>query len=1027
MDKYSEVQTAVRDLTSMVQTPQETVRNHSSGYTTDTIMYKKESLGLPKELEEIVQDGGSIGLIDGVSSAWGSVRGKLVIWNYSTQMISEIEMKSQEVRAIFAIKRAKGVFTSNVQYCILIFSEQSISMMCLCKNPVTYISMDISVDLPVGMTCVCENDNGRIFMGGKDGNIYEFIYNERSWLKGYTAKIVSHTHGIMAHVLPFLYAMGRRAAIQQIVPTYRGLLVLYKDNTLEAYTLEKHLKKIRTADLAELNTTDTIQLVRMDDAKCQAYLILPDATRLFLDCSGYLLGKRPMTRARIRSRLVAPSSIKNESFYQIGKSLVSFGKNNSEVFITAITRNKTDVSSPENCCTIMGGAEYAHAALSGGSQWKNLAECCISGEEVAFLAHNRLDIYHIMNGVELMERASTNPEGMFAFMQRNGPELSMLSALYAVAGGASSPAIDSFFKKSESLQKNAIAMCAGIIVYKVWSIDIYAMLKEDMGLEAGEYIDEIEAAISKARRLKNFIIRECVNINNIRIAEGTVVDMLDNIEETLHYISILMESDALYIFDEAKKKSGGALEFTYSNFLKPVTDLRKATLNALVDLNLSQKATVDSITMELNEKCSTLFALTDTLLLKGKEAIEKASRAATSEDRKWYLIKSMEFFTKTAAKKYLPEIVEMYSNVRFSKGILYAIRAGFSSITEEEATAYFKKIECTEEILQEGLKDERPAMCNALLNAAIAKIVDKSLSVDVLLKIKSPYLEDYLDRLDRTSESLELCDLIWKYHLKNQNYSTAARYLLRSSERTKPAITLEKRIEYISIACTMQSASKGCDDSALVGHIRNYMPRLGICAKERLCMVQRQADVLSALSCAYNIGGAGIAAPQAIVEETFVRLDTGLLSFEELFEICVMFGFSVLALKISTKGEIDDPVLMKTLWEDALSGPYGQCVEVLKENPDIMAGAPLDMVFDILARKKVEEPQSEENLGSVLVSLGSSTMKAASMLEQKGMSSEYASPRSKKIIFNEAIAFCEMHNLTEIRHRISSFKASLGI
>ncbi|OAG30547.1 hypothetical protein NEIG_00059 [Nematocida sp. ERTm5] len=1027
MDKYSEVQNAVRDLSSMLQAPQEAVKNYSSGYTMDTLMYKKESVSLPKEIEEMAQEGGVVGLIDGMSSVWGSVKGKLVIWNYSNQMISEIEMKAQKVQAIFAIKRVKNIFTSNVQHCILVFTEQSISMMCLCKNPATYISMDISVDLPVQMTCVCENDAGRIFMGGKDGNIYEFVYAESSWLKGYTAKIFSHTHGIMSHVLPFLYAMGRKAAVLQIVPTYKGVLVLFKDNTLEVYELDKYLKKVRTADLQELNTTDKIQLVRADGTRCQAYLVLSDATRLFLDCNGYLLGKRPMTPARIRSRLVAPSSIKEENFYQIGKSLVSFGRKESEMFITTITRNKTDTTAPENCCTIMTGTEYLQIALSGESSWKNLAEGLISGEEVVCLGVNKIDIYHIMNGVELMERATTNPEGMFAFMQRNGAELSLISALYAVARGATSPAIDSFFKKSEPLQKKAIITCAGIVVYKVWGVDIYKMLKDESGLEISEYIDEIESAIARTKRLKNFIIKECININNIRIAEDTVVDMLDNIAETLYYINILMESDALYIFDEAQKKSSSELEFTYANFLRPVTDLRRATLNALVDLNLSQKATVDSVTSELNEKCSTLFALTDTLLLKGKEAIEKASRAATSEDRKWYLVKSMEFFTKTAAKKYLPEIVEMYSNVKFSKGILYAIRAGFSSITEEEATAYFRKIECTEEILLEGLKDERPALCNALLNSAIAKISEGSLSADTLLKIKSPYLEDYLDRLDRTSDSLDMCDLIWKYHAKNQNYSTAARYLLRSAERVKPAISLEKRIEYISIASTMQSASKESDDPALMGHIRNYVPRLGLCAKERLCMAQRQADVLAALSCAYNVAECEGSAPQEIIEETFVRLDTGLLSFEELFEICVMFGFSVLALKISAKGEIDDPILMKTLWDDALSGPYDQCIEILKGNPEIMASAPMDVVFDILARKKVEMPQSDENLGCALVTLGMSVIKSACMLEQKGKSSEYASPRSKKIILDEAITFCEMHNLTEIRHRIGSFKMSLGI
>ncbi|KAI5191786.1 nuclear pore complex protein Nup155, partial [Nematocida minor] len=468
------------------------------------------------------------------------------------------------------------------------------------------------------------------------------------------------------------------------------------------------------------------------------------------------------------------------------------------------------------------------------------------------------------------------------------------------------------------------------------------------------------------------------------------------------------------------------LHFTFSSFLVPVTDLRKATLNALVDLNLSQKASIDGVTAELNEKCSTLFALTDTLLLKGKEAIEKAIRAPTEEDRRWYLMKSMEFFTKTAAQKYLSEIVEMYSNVRFSKGILFAVRAGFNSITEEQATKYFKKIECTEEILQEGLRDERPALCNALLNSAINKIKEGELSSDVLLKIKSPYLEDYLDRLDRTSDRLDLCDLIWKYHFKNENYSIAALYLLRSSERKSPAIGLQKRIEYLSIASTMQSASKKSNDFPVVGHIKNYTSRLGTDAKERLSMAQRQTEVMAALSCAYSVQERA-SQQKAMVEETFTRLDTSLLSFEELFEICVVFGFSLLALKIANKGEIEDVRLMKELWEDALSGSYAQNIEILKSNPEIMKGAPIDLVFDILLRKKIEAPQEGENIGSALVSLGGSIMKIADMLDRKATSPEHANPRSKKIVLEQAIAFCQIHNLAEIARKLTSFKMSLGI
>lgn len=1027
MDKYSEVKSAVEALKSTIEMPEESVKNYDSGYTMDTIVYKKDSILFPKEIEEIIQEEGNLGMIEGVSSLWGSTTGKLVIWDYKTRMINEVELKSQKAHALYKVKPGAGIFTSDVQHCILLFTDKSINILCLCKNPVTYVSMDMSVDFSAQISCVCETDDGRIFMGGSDGNIYEFIYREKSWLKGHTTKVVCHTQGVMNHLLPFLYAVGHKAGVKQMVATYKTLLVLFQDNTVEVYETGKSLKKIRVANYPEIAPGMPIQLVKRNGKIHQAYLILPNGTRLFLDCMGYMLGKRPMPSTRLRSRMAIPSTIKDEIFYQTGKNLVSIGKKNGEAVLTVISSNTEDKVCIENCSAIVVEGEYREISVSSGTHWENQAEALITGEEVAFLGPNRVDIYHIMGGTEVMERASTNPEGIFAYIQRNGAEKALTAALYAVAEGAASPAIDSLFKKTENLQKKAICACAGMLVYKVWSINIYDVLREKVRINIGEYISEIDQAIEKTKKIRNYVIKECTDIRNIRISEETLIDMLNNILETLYYLNILMESDAMYIFEEAEKKSEEQLHFTLSSFLMPVAEIRKATLNVLVDINLAQRASIDGITMELNERCSSIFALTDTLLLKGKETVEKASRATSEEDRKWYLMKSMEFLTKTPARNYLPEIVEIYSSIRFSKGILCAVQSGFNSITERQAEEYLKKIEYTEEILQEGLRDERPSFCNSLLKSAVKKIKEGEFSADALLKITSPLLEEYLDKLDMASDSLDMCDLIWKYHLKNKNYYVASLYLLRSAERIHPIIGLQKRIEYLSIANTMQLASQRDGEKPVVtGSIKNYAFELGTDAKERLKMAQVQLQVMSALSCKYKIDDEEMQ-EKNYAEITFKKLDKILHTYEQLFEICVVFGFSVLALKIGSRGEIEDRHLLQDLWEDALSGSYTQGIEILKENPDIVKEAPIELVFSILLQKKIDAPQEGNNIGSDLVEFGASVMKVARMLDIKATGTEYPNPSSKKVVIEQATAFCEENNLTELAHKLTSFRISLGI
>ena len=68
-----------------------------------------------------------------------------------------------------------------------------------------------------------------------------------------------------------------------------------------------------------------------------------------------------------------------------------------------------------------------------------------------------------------------------------------------------------------------------------------------------------------------------------------------------------------------------------------------------------------------------------------------------------------------------------------------------------------------------------------------------------LLNVRSPYLEDYLNRgTSQHPETLVMFDLLWKYYEKTRNYAAAAKILAKLADRHSTEINLQQRVEYLS-------------------------------------------------------------------------------------------------------------------------------------------------------------------------------------------------------------------------------------
>lgn len=1028
---------AVVEAQNMLIRPRHAIKNFSLPfYTSDSNLYKKDTLPLPEEVQEIIREGGRMGLVDGLSLLWAFSKRRLVLWDLFSPVVHEVETRTAEILSVYPITPRADVFSGNVQACLLLFTAQEVSFLCKCMSSGAYASPGVSVSLPVQMSSVCADKEGRIFLGGTDGNIYELVYGQPGWFGNKSTHIVCHTSGILSFFFPFLSAANRKAAILQMVSTRRGLLVLYSDNVLEAFDVQRVPRKVRTADLSALGVqkTDCLQLISVDGGGYEAYLILSNGVRVFLDNYGSVVGKRelPVSRLQYLSRTATLPKTR-EIFFSIGKYLVILANRERNSAVSVVCPNKEEQNGPENCCTVfLNGSGYILAAyapadiMKRGIQMQD-AEGMLIGIDIALLSRDSVDIYRIADGVDTIERSSFAPECLFSYCQRQGSENALFISLYAAALGLTAPAIQSIFRKSPFLHRKYISVVSGIILCSIWDVDLSTVVSACESGEACTYSDKLEVAATRIRRLRAFLQKESLQRDEIIIDNGnfTVVDMLDDVLEAIGYIGILLESDLAQVLSNAAKKASQQLKVSLSTAMHPTSAERISTLSSLIDMHIGNSDSVDAISAILNDKCPSLFAHSDTLLLKGKDALAHAENAANPEDREWYLEKSLGYFLKTS-RMHMQFILEAYIAANYAKGVLCILKAGFSSITAKEVTECIRKMEYRKELLQETLIDERPAFVYAVLDAIIEKIEKEELQPEDLLKIKSMQLEEYLDKMadERKNESIR--SLAWKYHAKHGNYYASMMYLMKAADDKENFVPLKDKVEYLTIACTMQKAA-GAQKYLPLGRIKEYAAVNTYSTKEKLCIAQKQLEVMASVISAFTSKSA-LQEDKAQISEVFSKLEQGILEYQELFEICVAFGFSLIALSISKEGMIDDPSLNRALWKDALSGTYTQAISVLKNNREVSSSAQLDLLMEILLQKKLESQSvEEENIGSVFLSLGFPPIAIARILEAKSCSSEYSSPEKKKVILTEAVEFCRLCSLPDLYHRLSSIQRTLGL
>lgn len=156
-----------------------------------------------------------MGLFPEIGRAWLTIDSDIYIWTYEqARDVAYYDGLSHLIVSVGLVKPRPGVLINDVKYLLLLttpievivlgvtFDDQSIPRtkangMHLMNKPLFVLATDnISINVIQG------TDDGRIFLGGRDGCLYEIDYHSESSWFGKRCKKINHSQGLVSYIVP---------------------------------------------------------------------------------------------------------------------------------------------------------------------------------------------------------------------------------------------------------------------------------------------------------------------------------------------------------------------------------------------------------------------------------------------------------------------------------------------------------------------------------------------------------------------------------------------------------------------------------------------------------------------------------------------------------------------------------------------------------------------------------------------------------------------------------------------------------
>jgi len=241
-----------------------------------------KSLPLPKvllEQYEGVECTCFMGIFPEINRVWITIDNQLFLWNYEDESdFSVYDGLDQIIVSVALVSPKEDIFVEDIKYLLVISTPVEIVLLAVCfENNSVFGELSLhptQLALPtdnVNMLKIVGSDDGRIFMGGKDGCLYEIEYHaEEGWFRKKCRKI-NHSMSYMSMLVPSFLKFGSDDGVIDLkVDSERMILyTLSRQGTLIAYDLGQSGKDApnRVGYIKDVVTQAQTMSSRMKDQK----------------------------------------------------------------------------------------------------------------------------------------------------------------------------------------------------------------------------------------------------------------------------------------------------------------------------------------------------------------------------------------------------------------------------------------------------------------------------------------------------------------------------------------------------------------------------------------------------------------------------------------------------------------------------------------------------------------------------------------------------------------------------------------
>ncbi|KAF7306859.1 Nucleoporin [Mycena indigotica] len=262
--------------------------------------------------------------------------------------------------------------------------------------------------------------------------------------------------------------------------------------------------------------------------------------------------------------------------------------------------------------------------------------------------------------------------------------------------------------------------------------------------------------------------------------------------------------------------------------------ISRGLVNVIIDQQIGQQISVDTISEVLQHRCGSFCSTDDVMLYKAKENVRKAAETRSPPERQKWLAESLRLFIKGARIlefEKLREICGDYQQLNYAKGAVelpltcasvvdadniglqcwannqppnelceyrsrcYALVLDSLSVFEERAMAGGSNDDS--EVVRSHAYELAFAVEDEMFHSTLYDWLIGRQLADELLEMRPPYLEAHLRREPVTVQNFEL---LWQFYVKNGQPLRAAEVLAALAESTQFDVSLDSRIEYLTLA-----------------------------------------------------------------------------------------------------------------------------------------------------------------------------------------------------------------------------------